>query len=442
MKTQDCGNSVDGLIEEILGVCGRIQRAEYRLLELIRQLDEAKGWAQFGMPSCAHWLNWRCGIDLVTAREKVRVAHALQKLPMIREAFREGRLSYSKVRAITRVATAESEAELLELAEAMTAAHVEQLVKRYRQAERLQESRAAFASYRHRNFTCHYDEDGSLVFEGRLPAEVGALLLQALDRGTEWLMRGERIQTVPLPERRADALAALAERFLEKSPEADDGFRSADRFQVVIHASAEALPEYGPVNPDDPPQVQGGPVLSTETVRRLTCDCAVVPLLETKDGEPLNVGRKTRVIPPAIDRALKRRDQGCRFPGCVNTRFVDGHHIVHWADGGETSLHNTVLLCRRHHRLVHEGGYYIVKDGCEFMFFRGDGWMVPKVASRAPGFGDAKHRARLVVPTEPQQIQPGGHAFQESPLPDCFERRAGQPCDERTTRMTSSECVA
>jgi hypothetical protein len=136
-------------------------------------------------------------------------------------------------------------------------------------------------------------------------------------------------------------LAALAERFLEKSPEADDGFRSADRFQVVIHASAESLPEYGPVNPDDPPQVQDGPVLAAETVRRISCDRAVVPLLEDKDGGPLDVGRKTRVIPPAIDRALKRRDQGCRFPGCVNTRFVDGHHIVHWLQGGETSLRNT-----------------------------------------------------------------------------------------------------
>ena len=201
MKTLDT-NTVETLIDEIVGLCDHIQGAEYRLHELIRQLDAFRGWAQFGMQSCAHWLNYRCGIDLVTAREKVRVAHALPKLPLIDAAFRDGRLSYSKVRAITRVATYESEAGLLEVALATTAAHVEQLVKRYRQAERLQESKTAFVSYRHREFACHYEDDGSLVFRGRLPAEVGAQLLQALDRGTEWLMRGERIEAVPLPQRR------------------------------------------------------------------------------------------------------------------------------------------------------------------------------------------------------------------------------------------------
>ena len=206
--------------------------------------------------------------------------------------------------------------------------------------------------------------------------------MQALDRATEWLCDGERIGDTPLPQRRADALAALAERFLTKSPDADEGLRSADRYQVVIHASAEALPEYGPVDPEDPPQVQDGPVLATETVRRITCDCSVVPIWETKDGEPLRIGRKARVVTPALNRALKRRDGGCRFPGCVNTRFVQGHHIQHWADGGETSLENTVLLCSHHHRLVHEGGYYIVTDGCEFLFFRGDGF---RIQSPGPG---------------------------------------------------------
>ncbi len=379
MKTQDSG-TVETLIDEIVEVCGNIQVAEYRLIELVRRLDEYRGWAQFGMQTCAHWLNHRCGIDLVTAREKVRVAHALPKLPLIDAAFRDGRLSYSKVRAITRVATWESEAELLEVAVATTAARVEQMVKRYRQAERLQESKAAFASYRHREFSCHYEDDGSLVFAGRLPAEVGAMLVQALDRGTEWLMRGERIADVPLAARRADALAVLAERFLDRSPEADEGLNTADRFQVVVHASAESLPEYGEVNPDDPPQVEDGPVLATETVRRIACDCAVVPMLTTKLGEPLSVGRKTRTIPPAIRRALRRRDHGCRFPGCVNTRFVDGHHIRHWADGGQTNLDNLVLLCRHHHRLLHEGGYYVVRDGCEFIFCRGDGELIRRAA--------------------------------------------------------------
>jgi HNH endonuclease len=98
-----------------------------------------------------------------------------------------------------------------------------------------------------------------------------------------------------------------------------------------------------------------------ETARRVSCDAGLVHWLDKADGEPLNIGRKSRTIPPAIGRALKRRDGGCRFPGCTNSHFVDAHHIRHWADGGETALENLVLLCRHHHRLVHEGGFSLGK---------------------------------------------------------------------------------
>lgn len=217
-----------GLIDEIKVLCADIHGAEFRLLELIRRLDLLRPWRECEVPSCAHWLNLKCGIDLVTAREKVRVAHALPKVPMINEAFRDGRLSYSKVRALTRVAGPETEAELLSMAVGTTASHVEKLARTYRQAERLQDARAAFNAYRQREFRCHTTDDGSLVFEGRLPAEVGALLVQALDRGVEWLFRGQvrGIQDVPLAERRADALAALAERFLARPPEEDEGLNA------------------------------------------------------------------------------------------------------------------------------------------------------------------------------------------------------------------------
>jgi hypothetical protein len=153
-------------------------------------------------------------------------------------------------------------------------------------------------------------------------------------------------RSVPHPVRRADALAILAERFLSEPPAAEAGLNTADRFQVIVHAPAGALPEYGEVDPDDPPQLDEGALLATESVRRIACDGALVRILTSGDGEVLDVGRKTRVIPPAIRRALKHRDRGCRFPGCCNTRFVDGHHIQHWADGGATRLDNLVLLCR------------------------------------------------------------------------------------------------
>lgn len=377
----------DTLVAEILRLCTNIQLAEFRLLELIGELDARQPWRHEAMPSCAHWLNAHCGIDLVTAREKVRIARVLPELPAVRAAFRDGEISYSKVRAITRVADRHNEAELLAMARAKNATQVEREVKALRQADRLKESGAAFAAYRHRTFDCHIDESGTLVFEGRLPAEQGALLLQALDRAMDWLFRGQphrarlrrddaRVEDMPQPVRRADALAILAERFLSEPPVAEEGLNTADRFQVTVHASAEALPEYGDVNPDDPPQLEDGAVLATESVRRLACDSALVRILTTGDGEVLDVGRKTRVIPPSIRRALKQRDGGCRFPGCCNTRFVDGHHIKHWADGGATRLDNLVLLCRHHHRLLHEGGYYVVKDGPKFIFCRGDGYLM------------------------------------------------------------------
>jgi hypothetical protein len=242
-------------------------------------------------------------------------------------------------------------------------------------------------AYRHRTFTGHTDEDGTLVFEDRLPAEHGALLLQALDRAMDWLFRGQphqprlrvdeaRIEDLPQQVRSADALAILAERFLSDPPAAADGLHTADRYQLTVHASAEALPEFGDLDVADPPHIEHGPVVATETVRRVACDAALVRILETGDGEPLDVGRKTRVISPALHRALRRRDRGCRFPGCANTRFVDGHHLRHWADGGGTRLDNLVLLCRHHHRLLHEGGYYVVKDGTQFIFCRGDGELI------------------------------------------------------------------
>jgi hypothetical protein len=382
-------DNLSELGDEIIRLCGALHRAEHRLLQLIGRLDAERRWDD-AMPSCAHWLNYYCGIDLVTAREKVRVARALADLPLVAERFTDGELSYSKVRAITRIATWENEQELVRFAMGTTATHVEQYVRAQRQADRLADARVAYESYRQRTFTCHTMEDGSLVFEGRLPAEQAAMLLRALERAADWAFRdagsaqpgAQEAADAPARSaavRHADALAVLAERFLAKPPLADDTLNTADRFQLTIHASAESLLEHAAIDPDDPPQLEHGAVLAPEAVRRIACDCAVVRILETGAGEPLDVGRKTRVIPPALQRALRRRDRGCRFPGCTHRRFVDGHHVVHWADGGETRLDNLVLLCRHHHRRLHEGGCYIVKDGATMLFFRADGTWIPPV---------------------------------------------------------------
>lgn len=217
------------------------------------------------------------------------------------------------------------------------------------------------------------------MIHGRLTPEQGAGLRQALDRAMEWLGRPDRGEAVPRAARQADALVALAERFLALPPGEDETLHTADRYQVTVHVSAETLREDAVIDADDPPETEDGSVIAAETARRLGCDASVVPLLETADGEPLALGRKTRTISPALRRALKRRDGGCRFPGCTHTRFVDGHHIRHWADGGETNLHNLVLLCRRHHTLLHEGGYRVVRDDRQLIFCRADGSIVPEV---------------------------------------------------------------
>ncbi len=151
---------------------------------------------------------------------------------------------------------------------------------------------------------------------------------------------------------------------------------SADRFQLVVHVDQAVLTKTIDASDSEPhrAELDRGPALALETVRRLGCDCTVVGIVEGRDGEPLNIGRKSRSIPPAIKRALRARDGGCRFPGCDRTRFCDGHHVKHWADGGETKLGNLVTLCSFHHTLLHEGGFGVtVTDDGVFVFTRPDG---------------------------------------------------------------------
>jgi hypothetical protein len=174
--------------------------------------------------------------------------------------------------------------------------------------------------------------------------------------------------------RRADALGRIAESFLQHGSEA---LNSGDRQQIVIHVEAETLRN----DTAGRCELEDGPSLPAETERRLACDASIVSVVENEQGEPLNVGRKTRSVPPALRRALKARDRGCRFPGCPSARYVDAHHIHHWAQGGETKLSNLVQLCRFHHRQVHEGRVVIqaLDDGA-LRFLRPDGQSFDSVA--------------------------------------------------------------
>ena len=368
-----CRERAEALADEITELCSYLYAAEYQLLVKIREFDENGYWGGPGLASCAHWLNFKCGMGMNAARERVRVARALADLPKISAAFEAGTLSYSKARAMTRVATPENEDFLLNIARHGTAYHVETLVRKYRRVQRQRDTDTANDIHVTRELTYFWDEDGALVFHGRLPAEQGALILKALEMQMESQFQEERegpdvsAETPETPEepearspvaaRRADALAEIAETYMNSEPVANS---TADRYQVIVHVS------------DAESHVEDGPHVSAETSRRIGCDCNVIRVRDGENGEPLSIGRRSRLVPPAIRRALRLRDDGCRFPGCTRRHFVDAHHVEHWSDGGETSLDNLVQLCRQHHRLVHEGGFTCERGRSGEIEFRDD----------------------------------------------------------------------
>jgi hypothetical protein len=388
------------LSDEITRLAGHINAAQHRFLTLLAALIERDAWEGYGIKSPAHWLNYHCGIDLGAAREKVRVAKSLQQLPGIDDAFRCGTISYSKVRAMTRSATPENEQMLLQVALHGTAQHVEQLVRKYRRAESLTDNRFGESQYDARELTCYFDDNGMLVLRGRMTPEDGAVFLKAVEAMVAAqnppVITDEETASLPektFPQKRVDALLALAEQAMSTMEEGLQPLSAADKYQVVVHiergneqhCSIESGAHHLPLSP--------------ATARRLCCDASLVPVLEDSSGNVLNVGRKTRAVPPSIRRALQIRDQSCRFPGCCESRYVDAHHVQHWCDGGETRLDNLVLLCRHHHRLLHQEGYEIVKHGEQrFEFLTPAGSAMP--TALAPQFAGAEDVASETLAIE------------------------------------------
>jgi len=489
---------VDRLDDEIAEVASLIDAAEHRLLTLIRRFDEGSGWATHGALSCSHWLNWRIGLALGAARERVRVAHALATLPLVDDALRCGAISYSKVRAITRVASAATEATLLEMATHATASQLERICRGYRRvvADAEAGQPPSLADEEHSRFVRVRDtDDGMVRIEARLRPEEAAVVLQALDvaRRRAWragaacgadevaaaapaadeaaaeartadaggvfapgALSGETTERpagpateisaeTPPPARRADrgqhheppralsradALVAVAESWLASVAVREEGHDTAGLpVELVVHVDRAALAagtDGTDDRRDDPhapdaarlaphATLADGTPLPLATARRLACDASLVLVDDTRAGAAVVTAardadgardaradardgpgarearadareasgaaslpsRRTRRISPRLRRALRLRDDGCRFPGCTN-RITDTHHVVAWIDGGATSLSNMLSLCRRHHRFVHEHGYRVVvaRDGAP-RFFRRDGQPVP-----------------------------------------------------------------
>ena len=370
----------EALLDQLVHLCGHINAADFRLCTLIQELDVRNCWDRFGC-SAVQWLNHRCGIAPAAARERVRTAKALAKLPLVTEAFQAGELSYSKVRAITRVARPDNEASLLNVARYTTAGQSERIFRKYRKVE---DSLEAKRSHDARKVTCSPDEDGCWVIRAKLLPDQGALVAKAIQLACNVIDPDVEDSA---DGRRADALTYLAEHFLG-SPEAPPA-KADDHHQVVVHVSAETLSEHVPEKAEPEgamsgAEIEDGGAISAQAARRISCDSGIVPLVES-GGEPLALGRKRRLISPALRRALKSRDGGCQYPGCTHTHWVDAHHIKHWADGGETKLDNLVLLCRRHHRWIHEGGASLnVEDG-KLVFRNAHGVKIDRCATRFKG---------------------------------------------------------
>ncbi|MGH3462038.1 MAG: DUF222 domain-containing protein [Kribbellaceae bacterium] len=411
-------------------LAAHLASATCRFLTMVGELDRRRAWASWGMTSCAAWLSWHCGLGMNAAREQVRVARALLRLPLLHAEFAAGRLSYSKVRAITRIATPELERDLVELAHASTAAQVERWVRGYRRADHLEGTEDS----KPYEVTWYRDDDGALVVGARLAPEDGTLLLAALDaartalaasrrprlvdcgtdpatdpstapdaRGSAGLdpavgdgsSRRPRLVSVTaetsaegltgssLPRRvdTVDALLYLVHSALTAAPVDVSG---SDRYQVVVHVDADLLAsgaehdQADPVAADDAAggrcALNGGPAVSVHTAWRMACDAQVRAMVhDTVTGRPVDVGRARRLATATQRRLLLERDGGCTFPGCSHTRFLHVHHVVHWLYGGPTDVRNLILLCTAHHRAVHEGGVTVTAYGSRFVFHGPDG---------------------------------------------------------------------
>ena len=406
---------LDRLGDEIAELSAHLDCATARLLDLIREFDARGGWSN-GFRSCAAWLSWRIGLAPGAAREHVRVARALGTLPRLSQALARGELSYSKVRELTRVATPETEERLLAVGRAGTAEHVERIVRGWRCMDRKAEERDAARRHANRSLHVYPDEDGTVRVRGRLSPEMGALLVKALAAARETLYRRRNDQAPEaepptMEQQQADALELLAEAALRH--ELDPG-APGERYQVVVHVDAEVLEDLDATGQS---VFEDGARVPAGTSQRLACDASRVVMRHDADGRVVEVGARTRTIPPALRRALHHRDGGCRFPGC-GVRFGQGHHIHHWAQGGPTTLSNLVLLCRRHHRAVHEEGFQVDRgpDG-ELRFRRPDGQPIHDVPPPSP------------VPEDPvkdfraQREEQGLRVDVRSPKPGWFGER-------------------
>ncbi len=407
---------------EVVGHAVRATAITARLVITIAELVVRGLWADQGAKTPGQWLAWRLGMAPSTAREHVRVGLALRGLPEVRQRFLEGTLSYSKVRAITRVADEASEELLLGLADASTAADLERMVRRARTCARSEgmepdplacqdPTDGVDANARVEDVQLVRLDGGVVEVRVRLDEADGQRALAQLS----WLAdEGEGIdRSIPVGARRAMALLAAVGAAAASGPRDGSG---EDRDRLVVEARiVEAVPDPtgGPgASAEAPlarsrrlvPRVNGRrPVMSARTLERLACTASLTTVVTDESGRPLDIGRSRRAPTASQRRQLVRRDGGCRFPACQTVVGLHAHHAVEWSDDGPTDLDNLVLLCHFHHRFVHSAAWKVVpRGGGSFAFLDQQGREVVAGAS-------AEARAVATKDASPTPPDPTDH---------------------------------
>lgn len=406
-----------------------ISAAEARWLVWLGEYDHRGGWKAWGVRSAAHWASWRCAISLHAAQEKVRVARALRDLPRLTEAFCEGRLSFSKVRAVTRVATRFDEDMWLRLAGSATASELERIVAGQR---RIDDSDAEQAFWQ-RTVSKRSLGDGRTRIQIDVPDDAAEVVWAAIELQAESIVsdasgeaRAAATSDRPRPSAviadrggraaiRADAVVAIAADVIDATPDAGerDRHRGLGHLHVVaeLDRNAEDLTE-GSVDLAVTLNDKGlaGPVAT-----RWMCDIRTSAIAESADGVCVGESAKLRTPNRAMRRRLLRRaGHRCEANGCEAARRLHAHHIVHWSRGGATEDGNLLMLCEFHHHLVHEGGWHIEgrpSDGVELVGPAGVAPRGEQPRSAVEQVTDT-HRRHGFRPKHDQA--PGGHPVDQS----------------------------
>lgn len=344
--------------DELVVIRRAIDRLEAQFSRRLVRFEQVRGYESAGAANLISWLRWTCRMGTSAAARRLHMTRQLTELPQTDTAWRRGEISTGHAAVIGRTvdelgsdAASAAEPVLLEAAEHMHPGHVWLVGQQVRHTLDPEGALAAAnTAHARRRLSLVTNMDGALELAGLLDAEGGALLRTAIDALTRPLPGDDRVTS----QRRADALVELARRQLDgASLPASGGQRP--HLTVTIPASVLRGGGEGP-----PAELEwAGPIVD-EAALRLSCDAVRTTVTVDEEGLPVGVGRATRTIPPSLRRALVVRDRGCRFPGCDRPPpWTDVHHLLHWAHGGKTELPNLILLCRPHHRFVHEEGWSI-----------------------------------------------------------------------------------